>query len=277
MTDQAALLAAILHKPEDNAPRLVYADHLDERGDHARAEFIRVQIGLHAGPDGYPREIDVPEAGRLRWRGRVLWLAKRERDLWAAHWPVWGLEVPGPWTPHGVDGTAVLLSAPDNSTTARVEFRRGFVASIRLDTAAFLAAAAGLFRGQPVTEVRLTDKRPRAITSFDPEHPLFRWDMDHDDPLLRDAPGRVPMCLWNLMSGGGSEFGYDYATEREALNDLGQAAVAYGRSVAAGHSHEVQCGACEGRGFLWESMAHKFRCLACSGFGRARAAGLPPL
>jgi uncharacterized protein (TIGR02996 family) len=37
---------AILETPEDDAPRLVYADWLDEQGDEARAEFIRGQIAL---------------------------------------------------------------------------------------------------------------------------------------------------------------------------------------------------------------------------------------
>ena len=44
MTDAAALLAAIRHAPDDDAPRLVYADWLEEHGQPERAEFIRVQV-----------------------------------------------------------------------------------------------------------------------------------------------------------------------------------------------------------------------------------------
>jgi uncharacterized protein (TIGR02996 family) len=43
MSDDAALLAAICAAPDDDAPRLVYADWLDEHGHPDRAEFIRVQ------------------------------------------------------------------------------------------------------------------------------------------------------------------------------------------------------------------------------------------
>ncbi len=37
-----ALLQAVLERPGDDAPRLVYADWLDEHGESDRADFIRV-------------------------------------------------------------------------------------------------------------------------------------------------------------------------------------------------------------------------------------------
>src|SRR3954447_18033797 len=46
MTDGTALLAAIRAAPDDDAPRLIYADWLDEHGQPERAEFIRVQCEL---------------------------------------------------------------------------------------------------------------------------------------------------------------------------------------------------------------------------------------
>lgn len=50
--EQRALWAAIRAHPNDDAPRLVYADWLQEHGDEARAEFIRVQCALEVlGPD----------------------------------------------------------------------------------------------------------------------------------------------------------------------------------------------------------------------------------
>jgi uncharacterized protein (TIGR02996 family) len=44
MTDGAALLAAVAADPDEDTPRLAYADWLDEHGDPARAEFVRLQI-----------------------------------------------------------------------------------------------------------------------------------------------------------------------------------------------------------------------------------------
>ena len=50
MSLETAFLAAILERPEDDFPRLVYADWLDENGDPARAEFIRLQLQLAREP-----------------------------------------------------------------------------------------------------------------------------------------------------------------------------------------------------------------------------------
>ena len=44
--DELALLRGVEAAPDDDLPRLVYADWLDEHGRHARAEFIRVQCEL---------------------------------------------------------------------------------------------------------------------------------------------------------------------------------------------------------------------------------------
>ena len=63
MTHDDAFLQAIIECPDDDAPRLIYADWLDERGD-PRGEFIRVQCAL-AGMDEYdPRRWDLE---RRQW------------------------------------------------------------------------------------------------------------------------------------------------------------------------------------------------------------------
>ncbi len=45
MNDGELLLKAIVADPDDDVARLVYADWLDEHGDHDRAEFVRIQCG----------------------------------------------------------------------------------------------------------------------------------------------------------------------------------------------------------------------------------------
>jgi uncharacterized protein (TIGR02996 family) len=52
MSDEHALFIAILAQPDEDVPRLMYADWLDEHGDAAgrgHAEFIRLQIELARG------------------------------------------------------------------------------------------------------------------------------------------------------------------------------------------------------------------------------------
>jgi uncharacterized protein (TIGR02996 family) len=77
MSEEAALLQAVLDRPKDDAPRLVYADWLEETREPlrvARAELIRVQIALERMPEHDP---SWPE------------LAERERRLLARHWKTW--------------------------------------------------------------------------------------------------------------------------------------------------------------------------------------------
>ena len=49
-THEEAFLEDIVAHPDDDAPRLVFADWLDDHGDADRAEFIRLQVsGVRAG------------------------------------------------------------------------------------------------------------------------------------------------------------------------------------------------------------------------------------
>jgi uncharacterized protein (TIGR02996 family) len=50
MTPRDALLAAVCAAPDDDLPRLVYADWLDEHGDPIWAELIRVQCAFDRHP-----------------------------------------------------------------------------------------------------------------------------------------------------------------------------------------------------------------------------------
>jgi uncharacterized protein (TIGR02996 family) len=74
MSDEAALLAAIRDEPDDDLPRLAHADWLEERGDLARARFVRVQIERARLPEDDDRQ--------------ALLLAE-ERRLLVQHGPGW--------------------------------------------------------------------------------------------------------------------------------------------------------------------------------------------
>lgn len=52
MSEQLALLKSIISNREDDTPRLVYADWLQENGQEERTEFIKVQVALaKCGPE----------------------------------------------------------------------------------------------------------------------------------------------------------------------------------------------------------------------------------
>ncbi len=120
MPTDDALLRAVLADPEDDAPRLIYADWLDEHGQSARAEFIRVQVALARLAEDDPGRTD---------------LSRRERALLAAHRTAWAAPL---------DGAALSWT-----------FRRGFIEEVALAAANFLRRGDRLFAVAPVRGVRL--------------------------------------------------------------------------------------------------------------------------
>ena len=81
-TDEAAFLQSIADRPDDDAPRLVFADWLDERGESGRAEFIRVQCELASS------KLDKKRRHELRLRERDLLNEHRQNWIEAIELPV---------------------------------------------------------------------------------------------------------------------------------------------------------------------------------------------
>jgi uncharacterized protein (TIGR02996 family) len=136
MSDGDALLSAILAKPDEDVPRLAYADWLDEHGGEsarARAEFIRVQVALAR----------VPPAEFVPWNGRLYDLRAREKTLGHLHGENWLAPLREPGGP-----------LPKGETTG--QFRRGFVEVVWMPAAWFLSRAAALFASAPARELRVT-------------------------------------------------------------------------------------------------------------------------
>src|SRR5436305_698754 len=121
MPSNPALLAAVLEAPDDDAPRLVYADWLDEHGDPGRGEYIRDQVERTRLPEDGPR-----------WKA----LKARGVELLGAHREAWRKELPA-WAGSYCD------------------YERGFPAAARLTAREFLKKAAGLFRRAPIRRVEL--------------------------------------------------------------------------------------------------------------------------
>jgi uncharacterized protein (TIGR02996 family) len=67
MNDREALMQAIIDNPDDDLPRLVFADWLEEQGQADRAELIRCQCWL-----SMTKENHHPD--RLKWQKRQLYL-----------------------------------------------------------------------------------------------------------------------------------------------------------------------------------------------------------
>lgn len=146
-TRKEAFLAEIRERPDDDFPRLQFADWLEENGEPERAEFIRVQCELAKRirvdlPAREPRlqpladvAADVladhadPEGAALRAREREL-LA--DAAFWVVDLPVAGM--------------------PANGTI----WRRGFIEGIACPAEHWLARADDIVRATPLREVTLT-------------------------------------------------------------------------------------------------------------------------
>jgi uncharacterized protein (TIGR02996 family) len=191
MSDHDALLAAIQAAPDDDAPRLIYADWLEEHGDAARAEFIRVQVEL----DPFER----PDGDLDRWRRAVIRknpsaplpddfptelqryaaLVAREQELLKAHRFQWY----GPMSRGDEDYEAHL----------NIDFRRGFVDEVGITASAFYSFGDAIREASPLLR-RLVLYAPRgelpelvalpALAGI-PELELAGWITEFDARFLR--------------------------------------------------------------------------------------------
>jgi uncharacterized protein (TIGR02996 family) len=120
-------LRDVLERPDDDAPRLIYADWLTDQiapDKVARGDFIRLQCQRASLP---PDDPDGPE------------LLALERQLLAEHQSAW------------------LGELADE--VERCEYRRGFVEAITLTASAFLDQAPQLFALGPIMQVQLREAK----------------------------------------------------------------------------------------------------------------------
>lgn len=127
------LLAAVLAAPDDDGPRLVYADWLEENGDPERAEFIRVQIEI-ARRNGLAAVQPSTAEYHLIARERIL--LHRCGDAWLA--------------PLRAKGEPLM------NRSSHGQFVRGFVEIVWMTATTFLKRGETLFRRAPVRELRVT-------------------------------------------------------------------------------------------------------------------------
>ncbi|MGL4552696.1 MAG: TIGR02996 domain-containing protein, partial [Gemmataceae bacterium] len=73
-SEEAGLLDDVASNPADDGPRLIYADWLDDRGDPARAEFLRLGVRLdrHQRADDRARHQELLDRYGSFWFGTVM-------------------------------------------------------------------------------------------------------------------------------------------------------------------------------------------------------------
>jgi uncharacterized protein (TIGR02996 family) len=124
MNTEQAFMQAVCEAPDDAAPRLVFADWLEDNGQAERAEFIRLQCR---------------RAAMSEWDDYDS-LVEREQELLKKHEKKW--------------------IKPAAKFTRRVEWRRGFVEEMALPAAKFLENAEAIFAATPLLTLRPLQIRP---------------------------------------------------------------------------------------------------------------------
>jgi uncharacterized protein (TIGR02996 family) len=127
-TIEDAFRTAILETPDDDTPRLVFADWLDENGQPDRAAFIRCQCR----PDPPRLTLTVLDDGN----GVRLEVACDEPPSWLH--------------------PARHLAGLPVENGARYEFHRGFVQAVRLSAQTWVHFAQRLLEHHPIEQVALT-------------------------------------------------------------------------------------------------------------------------
>lgn len=164
MTDRELLLAAILANPDEDTPRLAYADEIEEE-EPEHAEFIRVQCKIarmHPGDLMCDRTGDfLSHAGGAklftpRCRCKPCSLVRREYMLGRRfiHW-YWCKGIP--------PGT-------------QKNYRRGFIEHITCTAADWLTHADAIVKQHPVRKVRLTTRVQCGVAGLENEPGVLeRW------------------------------------------------------------------------------------------------------
>jgi uncharacterized protein (TIGR02996 family) len=139
MNEREALLRAICENPDDDTPRLVFADWLQDYGDEARAEFIRVSCYMR-----------MPELSDVEFRA----LSARAAELHRASGREWKRELPQ--MPHSIIESEWRRVATPGLQWG--EFRRGFIESVTIDEkgiALFLKDQDRIFATTPLREIEI--------------------------------------------------------------------------------------------------------------------------
>jgi uncharacterized protein (TIGR02996 family) len=234
--DLTALLRAVCEFPDDDTPRLVLADWLDEHDEHERAEFIRLQCELARTPT---QEADYPRCLRRDGDGlatgppesrpcracdatgkrdhkaykRARRLIGRERELltderrhewapltWARGFPV-----------------AVRCRMED---VLREQYE-GHAAGLAIMPGDVLNArewvltpwAEGIARAHPVTRWEIADRGPAVVTVQGER--FYGWNSGDGDNV---EPYRIPRCVMDEFP----ETAW-FGTEAEARDALARA------------------------------------------------------
>jgi uncharacterized protein (TIGR02996 family) len=147
--DWPAFIAAIIANPDEDTPRLVAADFLEENGEVDRAALIRIQCEIaRLEASGLGKSLEMDE------------LRKRERALLhplSVDWQLWAaFECPELVRVAPPTKTSSPLDRMHVEGAERLTWRRGFVEEVNCPAAEWLRHGVAVRQRNPVLSVILT-------------------------------------------------------------------------------------------------------------------------
>jgi len=265
--DGPLMLRRVLEDPADDAPRLAYADWLEESGQEERAEFIRIQCRW---PDQIARVeycrgnavgsplIEWPDSMTSivghqnydsRWqRGFISEIRLTCEQFVGGPCPTClNYDCSGTHSHAGRAGQVihgVLHETDPRRQHHHHDERCKFNCKTCSGTGRIEGLARSIFEEHPVMRVMLTDKRPTSLGNdqgergSDPWRGWFAWGTDQLVIPGQDGEfyGDLPDVVFAHLQGGRriptNPFTVYYPNQDEAFADESAACVAYGRSLA---------------------------------------------
>lgn len=206
MSERDALLRAILQHPDDDTPRLIFADWLDEHGEADRAEFIRAQclIACVVGDRIAGEPLPQPPAGLTHCRDvNCLYPSQKHRNTWCnfctarhrepellkahvlyagkGYWHVWLPEALRPirGVTMRVDAGDTLSILDGDGVWAQVGFARGFIDRVSLPRRAVAAHVSQALRVQPLRCIAVSDVPGLTFEiRHEPEATMAPWQLE---------------------------------------------------------------------------------------------------
>jgi uncharacterized protein (TIGR02996 family) len=211
-----ALLAEILANPDDDAPRLVYADWLTQRED-PRGEFITIQCELARTRDAAPAS-----------------LREREAALLKKHKKAWVGEFAGTRIEYGFKGGGDYVKG----TPTKWYFARGFVDGVDMQVPDFVRNAPALFSCEPVRWYHPTNGSVSELlecTAIDKLRELVMGPWKFRGAELAELAADTKMTSLELLNLSGCRIGVkamiefaEHAVEKPSLRRLWLAGNSFG-------------------------------------------------
>lgn len=239
------LLQAVLDAPEEDAPRLVYADWFEEHGQTERAQFIRFQVAAE-----WSQVLLVAGHRFSHWKGDFppdLLYEILQVDVGIGYkrgWPAVITTTLAGWyggqCPTCRGGSDEYYNTPGAGRDAPCSMCNG--------NAEIAGLGPRIVACCPVEKVKLTDRRTIPVR-YTRDHDDWSWWRERHNQLLEDV-FVLPSDLFDKL-GGGEPYCYrdnpevlaqDYLSGEDADKGLSRACISWAKDVKRGQKEEVHHG-----------------------------------